>query len=115
MSVLIKGMEMPTKCVSCDLRAFNGIMDECRAMRRKMCGFEYQKGFPEWCPLVEVKTPHGRLIDAKDLSDRVLKWLPPDPCGKEELEYPIEADICVSLMMDIDESETIIESEGVVT
>ena len=60
MSILIKGMEMPQRCKECDLfiegacyakgyRDYRSIMDMAK---------------PADCPLIEVPTPHGRLIDA---------------------------------------------------
>ena len=49
-----------------------------------------------------------RLIDADELKKCVLKWLPQDPCGREEKEFPFETDICVSMLMEIDEQPTII-------
>jgi hypothetical protein len=115
MSVLIRGMTMPERCGVCPCARSVDSVDwycwQCTATEKVLNKFDVQESRPQHCPLVEVKTPHGRLIDEKDLSDRVLKWLPPDPCGKEELEYPIEANICVSLMMEVEESETVIESE----
>ena len=48
-----------------------------------------------------------RLIDADALERNVLKWMPSDPCGREEKEHPFEEDIVVSLMMEIDEAPTI--------
>lgn len=48
-----------------------------------------------------------RLIDADALTKNVLKWLPPDPCGREEKEFPFEEDICVSMLMEIEEAPTI--------
>ena len=48
-----------------------------------------------------------RLIDADELKKCVLKWLPQDPCGKEEKEMPFETDICASMLMEIDEQPTI--------
>ena len=48
-----------------------------------------------------------RAIDADALKESVLKWLPPDPCGQEEKEFPFETDICVSLLMEIEEAPTI--------
>ena len=48
-----------------------------------------------------------RLIDADELKKCVLRWLPQDPCGKEEKEMPFETDICVSMLMEIDEQPTI--------
>lgn len=49
----------------------------------------------------------SRLIDADALTKNVLKWLPPDPCGREEKEFPFETDICVSMLMEIEEAPTI--------
>ena len=48
-----------------------------------------------------------RLIDADKLKEEVLKWMPPDPCGQEEREHPFETDIVVSMMMTIEEAETV--------
>ena len=48
-----------------------------------------------------------RLIDADKLKEEILKWLPSDPCGIAEKEHPIETDIVVSLMMEIEEAPSI--------
>lgn len=48
-----------------------------------------------------------RLIDADELMEKVKKWLPPDPCGVEEKEIPFETDICVSMLMEIEDAPTI--------
>lgn len=63
MSVLIRGMEMPKTCNDCGLRdSFDcWITDsyiEARFSKRN-----------EDCPLVEIPTPHGRLIDIKSVED----------------------------------------------
>ena len=58
MSILIKGMEMPTSCLSCPLQ---GGTADCRLTQKT-----YNWGLserPSDCPLVPVPTPHGRLID----------------------------------------------------
>lgn len=67
MSVLIKGMEMPPNCYDCpfielqeDEKAF------CLAGLFEMFGIYTQQRY-YICPLVEVPTPHGRLIDADEL------------------------------------------------
>ena len=54
MSILIKGMDMPMDCTVCpiDCDLWLGTPEE---------------GKPQDCPLVEVTTPHGRLIDADDI------------------------------------------------
>ena len=77
MSVMIRGVEMPSGCNTCQLHVlcfdyyvcrakklergdYLDVDDEAIAGRRHSC-----------CPLVEIPTPHGRLIDA----DRFLDWL----------------------------------------
>ena len=63
MSVLIKGMKKPYGCLACPLQKW------------EMCGasglnvtteIALQKRRAD-CPLIEVPTPHGRLIDADAL------------------------------------------------
>lgn len=57
MSILIKGMEMPTSCDDCKLRMAVGC-----------CGnLPHNTRMPN-CPLVEIP-PHGRLIDADALTE----------------------------------------------
>ena len=56
MSVLVKGIEMPRNCYECK------VWFEC---------FDEKPPFnmiKSVCPLVEVKEPHGRLIDADKLN-----------------------------------------------
>ena len=48
-----------------------------------------------------------RLINADALSKSVLEWLPSDPCGRPEAEHPFETDICVSMLMEIEDAPTI--------
>ena len=70
MSVLIKGMEMPENCDKCrfqsELRLY------CDAMPYNFCGNTDDIERPDWCPLVEVKIPHGRLIDADELANKTF-------------------------------------------
>ena len=77
MSVLIKGMEMPEDCRECPLEMFyiNCGDTRCRATN-KFLAKNYNipfSGRPDWCPLVEVPAPHGRLIDADALLEDVRK------------------------------------------
>lgn len=76
MSVIVKNMEMPSWCQSCDFSD-----DETRFCKAAK---EYipMVGKPWFCPLVELPEKHGRLIDADDFSavmkERQLasaKWL----------------------------------------
>lgn len=67
MNVLIKNMEMPTRCAECWL--MDGEDSWCCACRGKRITSDYRYGIkdrPEWCPLVPVP-PHGDLIDRKAL------------------------------------------------
>ena len=53
-----------------------------------------------------------RLIDADTLKGKVLEWMPSDPCGIEEKEFPFETDIVASLMIEIEEAPTIEPKQG---
>lgn len=65
MSVLIKGMEMPKNCAECEFHQ-SGYPDWCdlSIRARDIHNTEIRQ---EWCPLVEVPTPHGQLIDADEI------------------------------------------------
>lgn len=76
MSVIIKGMKMPKSCDSCDLIQFDDEELEAHCPLSpyyRWCGTppDYR---PEECPLVEVPTPHGRLIDADEIEKCVHEW-----------------------------------------
>lgn len=75
MSVIIKGMKMPKSCDSCDLIQFDdeGLEAHCPlSPYYRWCGTppDYR---PEGCPLVEIPTPLGRLIDADRLMEVIEK------------------------------------------
>lgn len=99
MSVIVKGMKMPKNCIEC-VAQFGGIcfvapaeVDDTQVA--PTVDEAYEKGKPEWCPLVEIPTPHGRLIDA-DAYKRYLdkEWIPANHDA-------------------IDAQPTVIESEGI--
>ena len=87
MSILIKNMEMPKCCRDCRFCAGLAdtewgtcagclIDDECREASSK-----------SGCPVVEIPTPHGRLIDADELIDgceKLMRMLDPTE-GKDYL------------------------------
>ena len=75
MSVLIKGMEIPEKCGLCNLFHAESPMHCTVVKGHKTVGAPYGMPRPDWCPLVEVPEPHGRLIDADKLKDKMRgKW-----------------------------------------
>ena len=66
MSVYIKGMEMPKNCGECHFCHTEGFESWCCPTGREDILFD---AIPEWCPLIGVPEPHGRLIDADALAD----------------------------------------------
>ena len=102
MSMLIKGMEMPTSCDKCRF-CVNGFTDdapmyECAVQSEDIVSvlvesngkpFDFR---PDWCPLIELP-PHGRLIDADAIQD-----------------YNVET--FGQRLLIIDTAPTVIEAEG---
>ena len=66
MSVLVKGMKMPENCKECRMRTD---YDFCSAMPKEFGGYTNDIRCPDWCPIQEISTKHGRLIDAEALID----------------------------------------------
>ena len=102
--LLIKGMEMPQHCGYCRFR-YDGI---CHALQKT----QYS---PNDCPLVEVPTPHGRLIDADILMGEVAKlmpsWTTPDGTGLHDNEIMAAQEAIVDIMQTIFGQPTVIEAE----
>lgn len=68
MSILIKGMKMPKSCSDCFMHSCSVFTDHdtCMALKKDIWKLGVLVERLEDCPLVEVPTPHGRLIDADD-------------------------------------------------
>lgn len=99
MGVYIKGMEMPKSCCYC---AFCDIVlgkEPFCALTTKSGGIAFNpyKGKMKDCQLVEVPTPHGRLIDADALG-----------------HFPYNMSFCDGNEADewVAEAHTVIEAEG---
>lgn len=91
MSVLIKGMEMPKYCYTCP--AYDYIHSTCCVLHTEVKDLD-DKRYKD-CPLVEVPTPHGRLIDAD--------YLKKDKININGTDFV--------LLVDVDNATTIIEAE----
>ena len=65
MSVIVKGMEMPKNCWECSLSDIDDDYGRCCLYSGIAC---LTIGRQDNCPLVEIPTPHGRLIDADKLA-----------------------------------------------
>lgn len=107
MSILITGMEMPKSCWQCQLLEGNRDDGLCKAANRWIDDDEYfgWYQYPEGdidinkplnCPLVEVPTPHGRLIDADTMKTKI------DGSDHHTIEV---------VKQWVDEQPTVIESE----
>lgn len=74
MSVIIKGMKMPRSCEYCRFSGIGGLRNE-----RVVCMFTGANAYMNTvqylddCPLIEVPTPHGRLIDADELLEHAWR------------------------------------------
>ena len=97
--IMIRGMEMPETCGSCQLclddsRICNGY---CMFFHRRVNMMDRDKN----CPLVPLPEGHGRLIDADALRE---DWL---ENGENEHIYDTNA-----MLYSIDNSPTIVPAEG---
>lgn len=76
-SVIVKGMGIPKSCAECRF-CVNGFTDEAPMYECACESYENVSVLvddngkplnvrPDWCSLIEVSTPHGRLIDGDAL------------------------------------------------
>lgn len=103
MSVIVKGMDMPSFCEECPCCYLTegAYSDKCQATGKSIEEFDYDKFKPDWCPLVEIPEKHGRLIDGdKLIKDLATMWYD----GKITITG-------VSVSELVREQETVIESE----
>lgn len=107
MSVLIKGVEMPTDCVYCKWHTRWG------------CGITgIRTNTAQGCPLIEVPTPHGRLIDADAFRRRAAMQAAGAQLGmirhandNEQGKWLTTLTERAGFVEDIDRAPTIIEAE----
>ena len=115
MSVVVKGMRMPTRCLECPM--YDGYNYSC-----KLCSFRIPARYnyegatrPEWCPLVDLGK-HGNLIDRGAFkADYGMK----DDCADCEKEMHGKVKACeydrIYSKMDfcgwLDDADVVIEAE----
>ena len=114
MSVLIRGMEMPENCFECPCcrhDSIDGIKAEQCNLTLDVFGVNNTErwiGRGQNCPLVEIKEPHGRLIDATfEESHYASMLLDPTPDVTEQDKHNARI-IIEALRM----AGTVIEAEG---
>jgi len=101
-SLLIKGMEMPNNCQECV--CINDEYFYCQAVGRQPQDENVVSRRPDWCPLADVPTPHGRLIDKDKLLSQFREMSLDDLSLAEDfIEHGVDEVI--------DDAPTIIEAE----
>lgn len=73
MGVYIKNAKIPTSCAGCPRKLFDRARSEyrCREVPQIIPSVNLSNPIrPEWCPLEEIKEPHGRLGDLDELRGR---------------------------------------------
>ncbi len=84
MGICVKRMEMPDDCRNCPFEMYymNCGETRCRATGKILADFYKPipfEGRAEECPLIELPTPHGRLIDADALLESIKEARKKDP------------------------------------
>lgn len=110
MGVVINGLSMPKNCLLCPCCVGEGIgagrQHYCQAIDDEPCVSETYR--PKNCPLVEIPTPHGRLIDA----DRLMEVIEKNSYLLKGYYNSLENGMFLTgIKQAIDESPTIIEAE----
>ena len=96
MSVLVKAMDMPPSCFLCNLSFMSGERLFCSAMKNEEV---LRAKIDSNCPLVKLP-PHGRLIDADELMEKV------------EHDTPLSTVFEKTMRIYLKNAPTIIEAEG---
>ena len=107
MSVLIKNMKMPSRCFDCTFSKWSNLHQtmacNCGSHYFEPCFEDYSSEFykkrADFCPLVEVPVPHGRIADM----DESIKCI-------EEVKGK-DAELAISLIEWACGKRTIIEAE----
>ena len=107
MSIILKGIDMPKSCGKCE---FNYNLEggsyewcECVILHDDINQFDTRRTD---CPLIEIPTPHGRLIDADLLKDTVRDSVPAYTIG---VKIPTFGD--TQIMSAIEVMPTMLEAE----
>jgi hypothetical protein len=78
MSVLIKGIDTPRDCYECDF-AYTLYGGDCHcSLLGDSCVEPYMDKRAEDCPMIEIPTEHGDLIDRDKITYN--DWVVDEPC-----------------------------------
>ena len=117
MSVIVKGMKMPTECLDCPFM-ISKYSDDCILQSDEANEkFETWEEMKEHCPLVELPEKHGDLIDRGELLKRInlavammkgmMKMLDAEDDGELQMELKAYQDIRDG----VKEEPTVLEAE----
>lgn len=112
MGVYIKDMKMPEKCCACPMckeddlgYMYSYCTGKCNDIPNLGLGEK-----PEWCPLVEIPTPHGDLVD----KDTFMSWY-----KGSKVKYPITTDhsaydtmMMYEIFYELEDMPVIVEAEN---
>lgn len=115
MSIIVRGMEMPTDCRECPMQVYYSSGKTWCKSTDRVLSEDYKPipydGIPNWCPLVELPEKHGRLVDADELWKKMSKYT-----DNEGAKFPyVDDDSMIhrdSACFMIENADTIIEAEG---
>lgn len=114
MSILIEGMEMPTTCNECPFVCNPSYFEYawCELLNKHFnMGDSFHK-IADFCPLVEIPTPHGRLGDLDKLYEEISngnKAYNGIEGYDGEYQHIGDVDDCLDVIKMVD---TVIEAEG---
>ena len=108
MSIIIKGIQMPSECRECPLCQYYMAVGETRCRRTgEVLAYHFGtlkfSGRSKHCQLVELPEKHGRLIDADALIAK---------CGDWYTEEGTEEGFIGTLEMLLKDAPTVVEAEG---
>ena len=108
MGVYIPGLDMPEYCSECRFGILSGDRYWC-AVSLKYRNHEAANYISNDCPLVEIKTPHGRLIDADELMKDICDSLN----QMTNIGIAVDGEWLWQKLDDaLDNAPTVIEAEG---
>ena len=114
MSVLIKDMEMPESCEDCKSHCYHSNREYVCMATPLLYPFNLanSKGRrKDFCPLVEVPAPHGRLIDVDVLKKYIENDGHTEAFAVAQIGREGKFFLMGNIIADIDEQPTVIEAE----
>lgn len=86
-----------------------------KADKNKRIYAPYEGDRPDWCPLIEIPTPHGRLgdLDAleKGFKRAIVTYLPKDPTRHMSVTDSCECRGWTQALTAVQEAKTVIGAE----